>query len=197
MSGSNSQISNSRPAQILDQQSLMAALHPRAPLEHQRYSEQSYEDLFHQPFQRSTTNHDGFIYHQNHHTSLNLDNELSPFNHHQAEITQINHVQEAERGLIDLNQDHQAAPPPLIDNRPSINQNNMNQNNQLQRVPSLPNQVNSSLNINQNNQVLVPRPQRALAPTDISSTLPTESTETSTMSQPGRKKASQTKKSAS
>ncbi|EGG02445.1 uncharacterized protein MELLADRAFT_66343 [Melampsora larici-populina 98AG31] len=198
--GFDLQMEDSRQGQIIDQQSLMAALQQQAPLEHQRYSEQSYEDLFHRPFQRPTT---------------------------QADINQINRVQEAQRGINDFFQDHQVPQPPMIDNRPSLNQHN--QNNQLQQThslpnasinqhthlqlgQSLPNQFDSTLNIYKNHQISVPEPQRASAPIHIDSSLlphlesqplglrnstTSNSRGISTVSQPAGKKSSQTKKSAS
>ncbi|EGF99386.1 uncharacterized protein MELLADRAFT_94626 [Melampsora larici-populina 98AG31] len=169
----------------------MAALHQQSPLEHQQYSDQSYEDLIHQPFQRPTTDHNGSIYSQNIHNSFNLGNRVTPLNQNQADINQINYVQEAQCAPIDFNQDHQLPQPPLVDNRPCINQNNINQNIQLQHTQTLPNtsinqniqlqqvqivpnQFNSLLNIDQNHQISVPHSHRAsapIAPIAISSSL--------------------------
>ncbi|KAH9817659.1 hypothetical protein DFH28DRAFT_1081266 [Melampsora americana] len=185
---------------------------------HIQCSEQSPQNLFHQPFQRPTTNNNGLIPSQNHQTTLNFGNEV-----YQGNINRMNRVQDAQHGLVGFNQGHQLPQPPLIDNRPSINQNNLNQNHQLhqaqslplnqnnplQQVHNLPNQFNPPLNLNRNHQVLVPRPQQSSALIDISSTLlshsesqplgltTSDSIAISTASQPGAKKASQTRKSAS
>ncbi|KAH9815905.1 hypothetical protein DFH28DRAFT_1082154 [Melampsora americana] len=199
----------------------MAVLHSQAPLEHQRYSEQSYKDLFHRPFRRPATNHNESVYSQDHNSSFNSGHEVN-----QASINQINRIQEAQRGIIDFNQDHQdpqsPPQPPLIDNRPSIGHNHqlqqdqrlsnacLNQHNQPQQLQSLSNGINPPSMINQNHQVLGPRPQQASAPIDIGSTLLPHSSqsqllalttsttsESSTVSHPGGKKVSQGKKSAS
>ncbi|KAH9807019.1 hypothetical protein DFH28DRAFT_917997 [Melampsora americana] len=183
----------------------MAALHQQGALEHQRYSEQSYEGLLH--FQRPTTNHNSLVVAPNHHqSSIQSQAEELNLNHHsnfnldnQADIDQIQRAQQSQHGSNYLNQDQTLPRPPLIDNRPSINQRNP-------ESQSLPIQISSSINSNESHQVLDPHPQRASTAIDISSSLLPHSasqyvpsltqstnsgaTSISTIHQPGGKKAS-------